>query len=108
MRRRIGEVVSDHRGDVVGHPRVDGGAPLDVGTVVGFFVDVEGGADDDCRRDDPLVDGVVQGFLHLRALHGAVGAARVAVEKLDDRIGLAVIGGVVAWGDNEDGLGDPA
>ena len=100
--------MSDHLGDVVGHPRVDGGAPLDVGAVVGLLVDVEGGTDDDCRRDDPRVDGVVQGFLYLRALHGAVGAAGVAVEKLDDRVGLAVGGGVVAWGDDEDGESDPA
>ena len=98
----------NHLGDVVGHPRVDGGTPLDIGAVVGLLVDVEGGADNDCRRDNPRVDGVVERFLNLRALHGAVGAARVAVEQLDDRVGLAVGGGVVAWGDNEDGLGDAA
>ena len=98
----------NHLGDVVGHPRVDGGAPLDVGAVVGLLVDAEGGADDDCRRDDPLVDGIVERFLNLCALHRAVGLARVAMEKLDDRVGLAVGGGVVAWGDDEDGQGDPA
>ena len=101
--RRVGEVVSNHLGYVVGHPRVDGGAPLDVGAVVGLLVDAEGGADDDCRRDDPRVDGVVERFLNLRALHRAVGLARVAVEKLDDRVGLAVGGGVVARSDDEDG-----
>ena len=98
----------NHLGDVVGHPRVDGGTPLDVGAVVGLLFDAEGGADDDCRRDDPRVDGVVERFLNLRALHRAVGLARVAVEKLDDRIGLAVGGGVVARGDDENGQGDPA
>ena len=98
----------NHLGDVVGHPRVDGGTPLDVGAVVGLLVDAEGGADDDCWRDDPRVDGVVERFLNLRALHRAVGLARVAVEKLDDRVGLAVGRGVVAWGDDEDGESDPA
>ena len=98
----------NHLGDVVGHPRVDGGAPLDIGAVVGLLVDAEGGADDDCRRDDPLVDGIVERFLNLCALHRAVGLARVAMEELDDRVGLAVGGGVVAWGDDEDGQGDPA
>ena len=105
---RVGEVVADHRGDLVGRPRVHGWASFDIRAIVGLLVDTQGGGDDDGGRDDSGVNGVVEGLLDLRALRGSVGLAGVPVEELDDGVGLAVRGGVVARCDHVNGQGDPA
>ena len=104
----IGEIVADERGDFVRGPRVDGGSILDIRAVVRLLVDAQGRDDDDGGRDDPGIDGVVEGLLDVGTLRGAVGLARVPVQQLDDRVGLAVGGGVVAWCDDEDGQRDAA
>ncbi len=77
----VGEVVADERGDFVRGPRVDGGAILDIRAVVRLLVDAQGRDDDDGGRDDPGVDGVVEGLLDVGTLRGAVGLARVPVQQ---------------------------
>ena len=82
--RRVGEVVPNHLGAIVGDPRIHGWAPFDVSAVVRFFIDVETGGDDDRRRDDAGGNGLVQFLLDTEALQDSVGSARVTVQELDN------------------------
>ena len=102
------EVVPNHRWNLVRGPREDRGASAKIRAIVLVLVDVQGGGDDDRRRDDPGIDRVVEGLLDAEVLQDAVGSAGVAVEELDDTVGLAVARRVVAGDDDVHGLSDPA